>query len=129
MTTTNNIIAILLLPPSIFDFQLKKIHLSNTPVNEIQFKSIKGNKSNISFLKLVISFYPENFTQNEKCLRLFSIRKYSGHLAQFFNVIIPGTFMRLAMQILRILFILDCVVKPLAVHGAFQKRKFGHFSF
>lgn len=36
--------------------------------------------------------------QYGKCLRLFSIPKYSGHLGQFFNVISPGTFMSFAMQ-------------------------------
>lgn len=54
-----------------------------------------------------------------KCWHLFSVRKYSGHLTQFFNVII----LVLAMQNPGRLSIFGCVLKIEAVEAGFSKQK------
>lgn len=49
----------------------------------------------------------------------FSIRKNSGHLAPFFNVIIRGTVKNFAMQNPRRPSNFGCVSKPEMIEGAF----------
>lgn len=79
---------------------------NHTPVNDMQFKTIKWKKNPRFLYRYIICLYPDNFTgtkswkgdSNQECLHLFLVQKYSKHLAQFFNIIIQGTFMSLAMQ-------------------------------
>lgn len=74
---------------------------NHTPVNDMQFKTIKWKKIQDFFID-TSSVYTRIISQegdsNQECLHLFLVQKYSKHLAQFFNIIIQGTFMSLAMQ-------------------------------
>ena len=73
-------------------------------------------KINMNEKKLLAEIY------NEKCLHLFSIQNYSGHLTQFFNIIIRVLSMSAAMENPRRLSIFGCVLKYVVVEGVFQNR-------
>lgn len=56
---------------------------------------------------------------NVKCFYLISIPKHSGHIAQFFNLIIRILFMLFAMQIKSFFLIFGCVLKTEGIEEAF----------
>lgn len=69
---------------TVFD-KFQQEYTSDTCLRSTMENDIRG-KSKISY-------------GNVKCFHLISIRKYSGNLAQFFNLIIRVLFMLFAMQI------------------------------
>lgn len=90
-------------------------------------------KIKISSLRLHL-FLPEKINERKQISYrdvdiIFSIRKYSGRIAQFFDVIISILSMSIATQNPHRLSIFVCALKPDVVEGAFQNIKSGLFSF
>lgn len=89
---------------TVFD-KFQQEYTSDTCLRSTMENDIRG-KSKISY-------------GNVKCFHLISIRKYSGNLAQFFNLIIRVLFMLFAMQIKSFFLIFGCVLKTEGIEEAF----------
>lgn len=108
---------------------LMRIHI---PVKEVQLKSTKHEKSQISSLTLYLFLTGEIYMNKNKFLMEIFFPSRNTRLSRhnsIFQRYPPGNSMSFAMQNSLILHIFGCILISEAVEGTFQNMKSEHFSF